>query len=142
MTAREREKLLSAPLDFEPPQNQAAARVPGQPGGVLAELQSGRLALLNGEKLQLWGKIGKFNSAALGNMAKHGKEQLVEQRKQGPGAGSIPGETAMCFRVKFNQFPTLHVRFCPKMRQNLVSLPSRNHRASFPSQLKKKKKRT
>lgn len=93
---------MSAPLDFEPPQNQAAARVPGQPGGVLAELYSGRLALLNGEKLQLWGKIGKLNAAALGNVGRHGKEQLVEQRKQGPGVGSVPGETAECSRIKFN----------------------------------------
>lgn len=125
---------MSAPLDFEPPQKQGAARIPGQPGGVLAELYSGRLALLNGEKLQLWGKIGKLNPAALGNVGRDGKEQLVAQRKQGPGVGIIPEETAVCSRVKFNQFPTLHVRFCPKMRQNVVSLPSRNHRASFPSQ--------
>lgn len=101
---------MSAPLDFEPPQNQAAARVPGQPSGVLAELQSGRLALLNGEKLQLWGEIGKLNPALLGNDRRHGKEK---QRKQEPGTGSIPGVKAVGSRVKFNQFPTLHVRFCP-----------------------------
>lgn len=51
----------------------------------------------------------------------------------------ISGETAVCSWVKFNQFPTVHVRFSPKMRQNLVSLPSRSHGGFLSFSVKKKK---
>lgn len=46
-----------------------------------------------------------------------GVSEIMGQRKQGPEAGSIPGETAVCSGVKFNHFPTVRVRFCHKMRQ-------------------------
>lgn len=42
---------------------------------------------------------------------------------------------ATCSGVKFNQFPTVHARFCPEIRQNHVSLPSRKD--GFPSFLRK-----
>lgn len=60
------------------------------------------------------GENRKLNPAALGNVGRHGKEQLVEQRKQGPGVGSIPGGTAVCSRVKFNKFPLSMSGFAPK----------------------------
>lgn len=103
MTAK-RERNLSAPLDLEPPKAQAAARGSEQQHhGVLAgELvhqvqsigchcsvwRSALWLLLTGEKLQFWRQMGELNPAAFGNVGRHGKEQLMGQRKLGPEVGS------------------------------------------------------